>query len=57
MCEDKSYMIYKKDQEVVCMWGGGLPLILALQMQKQSELCESEANLVYKASSKLGRIT
>lgn len=23
MCEDKSYMIYKKDQEVVCMWWGG----------------------------------
>lgn len=57
MCEDKSYMIYKKDQEVVCMWWGGLPLILALQMQKQSELCEPEANLVYTASSKLGRIT
>ena len=30
-----------------------MPLILALRMQRQADLCEFEASLVYKGSSRI----
>jgi hypothetical protein len=34
-----------------------MPVILALQRQRQEDICEFEASLVYRASSRTARTT
>jgi hypothetical protein len=36
---------------------GGMPLVLALGRQRQEDLCEFKASLVYRASSRIARAT